>query len=451
MRSLLGAVLNKAPVDLAPGGSKSSSLLFPSTQRNDAEAQMKAYGSVGTLFGIVSRLANATSQVRWRLYRKSKTGNQQDRQEITSHAALSVWGKPNKWRTTQELVEETQQHVDLTGEGWLVVGRNPTFKTLPLELWNVAPHRIAPIPHATDFIAGYVYQGPNGERVPLDVDDVLQLRMPAPLDPYRGLGPVQTLMTDLDSVRYSANWNKNFFLNSAEPGGVVEVPERLSDDEFDEMTNRWREQHQGVSNAHRVAVLESGAKWVPRAFSMREMQFVELRKASSEGIMEAYGFPKFALGIVEDVNRATANASKAFFAEQLTTPRCERWKGMLNNDFLPLFGATTANLEFDFDSPVPTDEEAARAERQSKAETAQIYVQGLNATRESVKKALELPENLEFEDPPAPAPAPALGAPEPSTDESAQQEARDRIPEARLRDDDRPRRPFPSWERDRPA
>ncbi|NIS37117.1 MAG: phage portal protein, partial [Actinobacteria bacterium] len=73
------------------------------------------------------------------------------------------------------------------------------------------------------FLAGFLYHGPNGEQVPLSLDEVIHIRYPNPLDPYRGLGPVQSAMIDLDSARYSAEWNRNFFVNSAEPGGHLET------------------------------------------------------------------------------------------------------------------------------------------------------------------------------------------------------------------------------------
>ncbi|KKK81335.1 hypothetical protein LCGC14_2814460, partial [marine sediment metagenome] len=63
----------------------------------------------------------------------------------------------------------------------------------------------------------------------MGVDDVVQLKMPNPLDPYRGMGPVQSILADLDSERYSAAWNRNFFINGAEPGGIIEVDRRLDD------------------------------------------------------------------------------------------------------------------------------------------------------------------------------------------------------------------------------
>jgi HK97 family phage portal protein len=371
MRSLIGKIVDKAPVPYT--GRRSSGFGMPLGLAGNATGQLRAMGSVGTLFAIVHRTSNATSQVKWRLYRTAKSGLDEDRIEVTSHLALDVWKKPNDFYTRQELVETTQQHVDLVGEGWWVVARDPRTRSIPLELWPVRPDRIEPIPHPTDFLTGYVYTSPDGERVPLALDEVIQLRMPNPEDPYRGMGPVQSILTEIDATRHSAQWNLNFFRNSAEPGGIIEVDKRLSDDEFDEMSARWREQHQGVANAHRVAILEQG-KWVDRKFTQRDMQFAELRGVSSAVIREAFGMPKFAVGDVDDVNRATAEASKAWFAEMLTVPRLERIKGALNNDFLPLFGPTAEGLEFDYDNPVPPNPEQDNADRDSRASTAKILI-----------------------------------------------------------------------------
>lgn len=354
-RSLFGGILDTLPVPLAPRRSHTgASGLFQRRSGVEKLDQIQTMGAVGTVFGIVNKTSTATASVNWRLWTKSPTGLKEDRKEVLAHSSLSVWKRPNNFFTTQELVESVQQHVDLTGEGWLVYGYVDGL-AWPTEIWFVRPDRIAPVPDPDDFISGYIYTGPEGEKVPLKVHEVAQIKQPDPDNPYRGLGAVQSVMRDIDSVRYSAEWNANFFLNSAEPGGVVEIPAGLSDPEFDQLVERWNANHRGVSRAHRVAFLES-ATYKNRAFSQRDMQFVELSKLSDDKIREAFGFPKFAQGIVDDVNRANAEASRDWFAESLTIPRCDRWKGLLNNDFLPLFfpGMTRSKIpyEFDYDSPV---------------------------------------------------------------------------------------------------
>jgi HK97 family phage portal protein len=357
-RTLFGALLNRTatatqtPVPFASRAQSNGGGLFGS--RRDAEGQMRAMTATGTLFSIVDRTSNATALVDWKLYRKAKSGRKEDRTEVTSHAALDLWNRPNPFMPRQEFVETSTQHYDLTGETEWVIAKRPGID-LPLEMWPVRPDRMTPQPDRDTFLKGWVYTSPDGEQVPLGLDEVIQLRRPNPLDPYRGLSPVLSILPDLDTARYAAEWSRAFFLNSAQPGGIIEVPVHLSDSEFDEMRERWAEQHKGVNNAHKVAITEHGAKWVDRTISQRDMQFVELRGATREAIREAYGIPKFAIGDLEDVNRATAEAAKAWFAEQLTIPRLERIKGALNNELLPMYGPTAQGLEFDYENPVPAD------------------------------------------------------------------------------------------------
>lgn len=415
MKSLLGGLVGRLPTPKAEApvpyvgraGRASWAGLLGGGDSTNRESQMSTMASNGTLFAIVNRTSNATAAVNWRLYRRVRGGRPEDRVEVTSHAAIDILRTPNAYFTRQELIETCQQHLDLTGEAYLVVARDPRLRSLPLELWPVRPDRMEPVPSPQEYLVGWEYVSPDGERVPLQLDEVIQLRMPNPLDPYRGMGPVQSILTNLDSARYSAEWNRNFFLNSAEPGGIVEVDRRLQDDEFDEMCQRWRDQHQGVANAHRVAILEQG-KWIDRKYTNRDMQFAELDGISKATIRESFGIPKFAIGDLDDVNRATAEAARVWFAEQLTVPRLERWKGALNNDLLPLFGPTAEGLEWDYDSPVPMDAEAERQDITIRATASREYIE-TGWEPESVKTALGLPDALVWQGSPQQA-KPALPA-----------------------------------------
>lgn len=404
MRSPVGALVsaftNRTPVPYTP---RRQGVLASLTSRSDASAHLDAMGNVGTLFAIVDRVSEAVSQSEWKLYRKPvdgrrvyAPGHEHERREVTRHLALDVLNRPNPFYTRQVFLETGQQHFELTGEQrWLVTrdGGSPW----PSELWPMRPDRVEPVPHPTDFLAGYIYHGPDGEKIPLGVDEVIWIRRPHPADPYRGIGPVQSLLADLDATRYSAEWNRNFFLNSAEPGGVIEMPEELGDREFNQLRDRWNEQHKGVGNAHRVAILEKG-KWVDRKFTQRDMQFAELRNVSREVIREAFAFPKPLLGTVDDVNRANAEAGEVVFARWLIKSRLERIKQALNEYFLPMFGAAAEGVEFDYCSPIPADRDADNDELTAKvnAATALMNAGGVPA---SVLDALGLPD-IEFRDPP---------------------------------------------------
>lgn len=394
MTSLIGKVLDRAPRP----STVPRAITLPFATRNDAETQMKAYGSVSTLFAIVGRITDAVSQVEWRMYRDQVDGRrvtavgseEEARTEVIRHAALQLLNFPNPFMTRQDLFETVEQHTNLTGEGCIIVVRSE-LADLPLELWPVRPDRIIPVPHPENFLAGYVYLGPDGEKVPLRLDEVIHIKLPNPLDPYRGLGPVQATLVDLDSARYSAEWNRNFFLNGAEPGGHLETELNLGDDDYNDLVTRWREQHQGVWNAHRVAVLEGGVKWKDRQFTMKDMQFAELRGVSREIIREAFGIHAHMLGLSEDVNKANAQEGERSFARWIVTPRARRWKLALNRKLLPMFGVTGQGVFFDHDRIVPEDREADDRERLSKANSAAALVK-VGYDPDDVAAAFGLPQ-----------------------------------------------------------
>jgi HK97 family phage portal protein len=371
-----------------------------STVQSRGTKEMEAYGAVSTLFAIINKISNSTGSVKWRMYRPTTDGrkvqgpNEIDRPEIVKHVALDLWKNPNPFYTSSLFVEASQQYIDLCGECFWILGRSP-LSTMPLELWIVRPDKMEVVPSAEDFIAGYVYKDPNDEKIPLEVDQVIHIKMPNPMDPYRGLGPVQALMTDLQAVAAAAQYNRNFFTNDASPGGVIEMDVRLSDAEWNEFVERWRSQHQGVNNAHRVATLEQGAKWKDVGFSMRDMQFSELRSVSREVIREAFAMHGHMLGLTEDINRANAEAAEDVFARWTLVPRLDRIKDALNHQLLPLFGSSGQGVEFDFDDPSLENSEATAAMMLSQAQSAKTIVEA-GGEFNSVLEAVGLPE-IEFD------------------------------------------------------
>ena len=150
------------------------------------------------------------------------------------------------------------------------------------------------------------------------------------------------------------------FCNSAEPGGIIEFPNGLQDAEFNRLVDRWRYQHQGVANAHRVAILERGT-WKDRKLTQRDMQYKELREFERDQILGAFGMPLPIMGITESVNRANAEAANVMFQRWLVRPRLMRIRAALNQKFLKLF-PDAENLRFDFIDPVPENREALIAE-----------------------------------------------------------------------------------------
>lgn len=358
-------VENKSPVPYSGRGQSGGSLgtWIGGGSGVDHETELQQTRGSGALFGVVARLAGPFSRVLWHLHREApgekceECGEQGQALHVVpaEHPMMRLWSRPNEHFTGMIFRETYAQHLELTGEAYWFVVR---LLGVPVELWPLLPHRLTPAKHPQDYLVGWWYTDPDGNKIPLLKDEVVQIRTPDPHDTYRGLSPIGALVPDLQASRMAAEWNAKFFQNSAIPGGIIEYEERLDDHQFMEITDRWRAMHQGSANAHRVGIVEGG-KWVASGYTQRDMEFSSLRTMTGDIIREAYGFPKFAQGMVDDVNRATAEASDDFFAKWLILERLDRTRDALNNRVVPMFGTMAAGITYAYKSPVDGDVEAA--------------------------------------------------------------------------------------------
>lgn len=451
MGSLLGMML--APRDQAqshgspvPVGGSVSVLPGSSPGASPDLTLIRAYKQNGTNFANVSLIARSVAAQKWGMYRQAAPSNRfttsdqgsDERQQVMVHAALSCLNSPASvsvgtprgprrvpvW-DRRSLFDISQIWLEQTGKSYWVVNTAEGASPVPLGLWPVRPDRMVPVPHPEKYLAGWLYRSPDGaEMIPLRPDEVIFARYVDPEDLYGGCGPVRSVLTDIQAADYAAQYNKNYFVNSAEPGGVIQVPDEMSDEEFDRFTARWRETHRGVARAHRIAVLEAGATWVANAHSARDMDFANLRNVSRDIIREALAMHKVMTGVTEDVNRANAQTGEEIFASWVVAPRLELWRSVLNTQFLPLFGKTAEGVEFDFLYPTPQNREADALELKAKTEAALALVTA-GYDQEDVLKAVGLPSMravLTLSDQPAlpprwtpgaapaPAAAPAPGA-----------------------------------------
>lgn len=397
-RETAPAVSNNSPVPMSPrtsGQAFAFSDVFGIGDSYSLEQQLDALEDSSTLMGIAGRKCSAQAQVDWHFYREAPDGDPDKRVADTTHWAWALWNKPNHVETGMEFRESGALHLMLTGERYWVIGYHPSMPGVPYEMWNARPDRMAPVRDPYRVLIGWVYKDPGGGGdIPLKLNEVIQTKIPHPKDPLRGLSPIKALRTSIASVRASEQWNANFFINGAEPGGVIQFEEPLTEQEWNNFTTRWAEQHRGVSKGHKIAVIEAGT-YQP-FFNHRDMEFTVMQDKGRDRQLEAWGMPRSMLGITEDVNRANAEAGEYMFSKWVSGPDLKRDRDVLNNKLLPLFGPLVAEgWKFDFDDPTPDDGEATDRERTSKATSFKTYIDA-GADPIWAAKVCELPDDVKM-------------------------------------------------------
>jgi HK97 family phage portal protein len=310
----------------------------------------QAYGSNGYVYAASSKIAQAVGEAEPHMYRRK--GDEVE--EIFDHPLLDVLAYCTPFHTRQEAFELEQTYLDLTGEWAMLIFRDGFGIK---ELWPVNPRQLSVVPHPTEFISGYVFNSNDGRtKVPLEPKDVLFIRMPNPNSLYRGQGVIQSIATDIDADRYASLWNKNFFINGASHGGAIEVQKELTPDAYERLVLQWKQGHQGIANAHKIAILQGGAKWVPPQSALKDMDFPNLRRANRDIVLGAFGMSPHMLGQEETTNRATAESSEFVFARWVVNPRLRRIAGKINEFLLPQF-PNSENDWLEFEDPTPENRE----------------------------------------------------------------------------------------------
>jgi hypothetical protein len=79
------------------------------------------------------------------------------------------------------------------------------------------------------------------------------------------------------------------------------------------------------------------------------------------------------------------------FARWLQVPRLNRWRTLLNDDFLPMFGSMGRGFVFDYENPIPQLEAVDAAAVDSPAEPSEVAVEVKAIMRElkSLKALIE--------------------------------------------------------------
>lgn len=177
----------------------------------------------------------------------------------------------------------------------------------PVSLHLLPPQYTAPIPDPKTFVSGYEVVLPTGDRQRLRPEQVIWLRKPHPLDPYRSLTPMEAAGMAIEIENLAKLYNRNFLLNDGRPGGLLVVKGDMEQDDIDELRSRFRGD---MSRTGQISVLasEDGADYTDFGSNPREASYMEMRNITKEEILSAFGVPETVIG--NAAGRTFSNAAE---------------------------------------------------------------------------------------------------------------------------------------------
>jgi len=323
------------------------------TPKRKIEDYLKS--AVGWVYACVDSISNEIGNIELKLMKVSNGG---DVEEVDNHEILDLLSRANSNTTKFDLFYLTQQYLELAGEApWFLELRNGK----PINIFLLRPDRLTvkPPKDKNQLIGGYTYKifkGGGVQELSLEPEEVLFLKYPDPVRPFRGKGTLEASVTTFDMDEQAEKYNLKFFSNSATPNSVLKTDKKLSKESIRKLRNEINRKHVGIDNAQKTLILEGGLDWKPMALSQREMDFIETMRFTRDKILAIFRVPRTVLGITEDVNRANAEASDFVFAKRTVKPKMQKLIEMLNEFLVPMFDEA-GNLFLTYEDPVPENTE----------------------------------------------------------------------------------------------
>jgi len=315
-----------------------------------AKDYLEAYRS--WVYAAVTRIADQVAAMNISMYKVKRLRGGIETDTVDEHPALSLLAHVNDFTTQSQLFGLTQIYLELMGEAYWAMIREGGVIT---DIWPLRPDWIRIKPSKKTFVDHYLYRpAGSGKEVRLEREDVIPFRYLNPLNPYRGKGPVQAAAFPIDINDFAAQYQRAFFYNSAMPSLVFTTDQKLREQEIKRFVSKWESKFKGPQKAHQIAFLGGGLKPEPLTDSLKNMGILELREWVRDEILSVFGTSKSNLGIVDDVNRANAEANDARWLKMIIKPKMRSFVTQLNEFLIPMY-EDRGNFFFDFEDPVPKD------------------------------------------------------------------------------------------------
>lgn len=330
------------PLVVPAGGSFGAGLMDRATQ----EEYLRAYHT--WVFRAVRIIAENVAKVKMQVFQRRG----QEWEEIEEHPIIDLFEKVNPIMTRYDLWELTMTYLELTGNSYWYKVRDRLG--VVRELWPLPPHLVKPVPDAQTILKGYLFEY-QGKRISFEADEIVHLKYPNPLSIWIGMGTLQAAAYAFDADLFMRKWNVNLFKNKAMIDGVLMTDQYLQEDDVERLRAQWQKTYGGEANARKTALLQAGVKYEPIGLSPTELDFLNSVNWTRNDILGIFGVPRSKAGIVEDVNRANAEAEDYTFSNDVILPKLVKIYEKLNQDLVPDFD--DENLWLGFVSPVPEDKE----------------------------------------------------------------------------------------------
>lgn len=251
-----------------------------------------------------------------------------DKNKLVEDETLTALIKrPNPLTNWYEFKEMGIWFLLLTGNIYILKTYDNMFQQRnhqPHQLWLVNPCVIKPkVDKETGMLTSYLIRH-NFKEIPIEPEDIIQIKLPNPLNPYVGMGKIEANETLYNTEQAAQEFNWRFFLQGGAPDWAILSEGGIDPDSKEELKQRYK-QHQGYTNSHGMIILSGGMDIKHIGLSQKDMEFFNMRKFTREEMLGIFKIPPAKAGIFETASNFTAKEQDANYWDNGVDPLLKRW------------------------------------------------------------------------------------------------------------------------------
>ncbi len=245
-----------------------------------------------TVFACVRVLSWALSTLPLILYRRLERG----KTRAVEHPLYRILhDEPNPEMSSVDLRQALMGHLLLWGNAYCEIVRDGAGRVV--EIWPLRPDRTRPVRNARNELV-YETSLKDGEQIRLRADRIWHIRGFS-FDGLLGYSPIALQREAIGLAMAAQEFGARFFGAGSRPSGILRTDRTLSLEAARRLKAQWEELHSGLTNAHRVAILEEGLSWQQIGIPPEDAQFLQTRQFQRTEIAAIFGIPPHKIGDLE--------------------------------------------------------------------------------------------------------------------------------------------------------
>ncbi|HGJ5883517.1 phage portal protein [Arsenophonus sp.] len=265
---------------------------YPGAWQKNIELSREEILAYHPIFACITLIASDISKLPLRLKRQGI-----DIWLDASDTLIPVIKKPNSLQTRNQFFENWLNSKLSSGNTYVFKKRTTKGKVSSLHILD--PSRITTLV-SDDGEVFYQISVDNvsgiKEAIKVPATEIIHDRFNCLYHPLVGLPPIYACAMAASQGTAIMKNSTRVFVNGGKPGGVIEIPGKISPDAARELKESWESSY-GGENAGKTAVLTESAKYNPASASPADSQLVEQLGLTAEICCSVFHVPLYKIGL----------------------------------------------------------------------------------------------------------------------------------------------------------